>query len=134
MAHAARPLVAVTGQTVDVYRNLNNGRLSVRGTSGPTAGRVLGHAAAVELCAVTFRIQRGGQERAIRERRRNVHAVARGRLVAHDDALQAPDHAVPLRYNVYVARDFHILHSHKIVTRAERLWIIDGRMYSMHPA
>lgn len=64
---------------VEVYRNLNNGRLSIRDAKTKL---VVGHADRVKLTDVTFHVSQAGRERVLRERRKNVHAVVRGYMVS----------------------------------------------------
>lgn len=62
---------------VEVYRNLHNGRWSVRGNKTKL---VLGHADKVLLYDVEFVVGEKGRRRVLREGRKNVHAYARGYL------------------------------------------------------
>lgn len=62
---------------VDVYKNLHNGLMSVRGTNG----RVLTHEPTVLIRNPQFVVQPAGRERVLREQRKNVHAFVRGELV-----------------------------------------------------
>lgn len=64
---------------VEVYRNLHNGRLSIRDAKTKL---VIGHADRVKLLDVTFHVSQAGRERVLRERRKNVHAVVRGYMVS----------------------------------------------------
>jgi hypothetical protein len=64
---------------VEVYRNLHNGKLSIRDAK---TKRVVGHADLVKLVDVTFHVSQAGRERVLRERRKNVHAVVRGHMVS----------------------------------------------------
>ena len=71
------------GLLCDVYLNLHKaGFLSVRAAEGPDKGRVVGHVSAIELEGCSFRVSEAGRQRVIRERRKNVHATVRGRVVA----------------------------------------------------
>ena len=61
---------------VEIYRNLNGGkhhRWSIR-----QDGLVVAHAERVEIREVSFVVREAGYRRAVREKRRNVHAWARG--------------------------------------------------------
>jgi len=62
---------------VEVYRNLNNGRLSIRDAKTKL---VLAHADVVTLTEVTFHVSEAGRQRVLRDKRKNVHAVVRGTL------------------------------------------------------
>ena len=63
---------------VQVYRNLNNGLISIQDLS---TGLVLGHASAVDLQEATFIVREAGRQQVIREQRKNVHAFVRGKVV-----------------------------------------------------
>jgi hypothetical protein len=67
---------------IQVYKNLHLGTWSVR---DPQTGRVLRHAAYVEIEGGICRVQQGARERVLRERRRSVHAYVVGEEVAHGD-------------------------------------------------
>jgi len=64
---------------VEVYRNLHNGRLSIRDAKTKL---VVGHADRVKLLGVTFHVSQAGRKRVLREGRKNVHAVVRGHMVS----------------------------------------------------
>ena len=68
---------AQRGQVVEVYRNLNNGMISVRDAETKL---VLGHAKSVHLKDVTFKVSQKGRERVLRELKKNVHAYVKGTL------------------------------------------------------
>lgn len=61
----------------DVYWNLHRKCYSVR-----VAGRVVAHGRSLVIEDAAFVIQKGGQERARREERKNVHGMIRGRVVS----------------------------------------------------
>lgn len=60
---------------VEVYRNLNNGKLSIR-----QGGKVMGHADGVLLSRVRPVVNQKGRERVLRERVKNVHAYLKGMI------------------------------------------------------
>lgn len=64
---------ALVGQRVHVYRNRHTGGYSVR-----QHGRVIAHVDVLTLVDVEFRVQPAGRLRAIKEKRRNVHAYVVG--------------------------------------------------------
>lgn len=68
--------MSVWFRPVHVHRNLNRDVWSI--TRG---GKVVGWEPAVLLVAVEFRVQPAGRRRARRERRKNVHAYAAGRML-----------------------------------------------------
>ena len=63
---------------VQVYRNLNNGLISIQDLS---TGLVLGHASAVDLEEANFIVREAGRQQVIREQRKNVHAFVRGKVI-----------------------------------------------------
>lgn len=69
------PYKPVQGRLVEVYRNLHNGKLSVRDYK---TKRVVGHADEVFLEEVQFVVSEAGRKRVRREKRKNVHAFVRG--------------------------------------------------------
>lgn len=62
---------------VEIYRNLHNGKLSIRDAK---TKHVVGHADSVHLHYVHFKVSQAGRERVLREKKKNVHAVAIGTL------------------------------------------------------
>jgi len=61
-----------------VYRNLNNGLISIQDLS---TGLVLGHASAVDLQEASFIVREAGRQQVIKEKRKNVHAFVRGKVI-----------------------------------------------------
>ena len=61
-----------------VYRNLNNGKLSIKNTEG----LVVGHCDSVVLTSVEFKVNRKGVERIRKNRRKEVVATANGNIVS----------------------------------------------------
>jgi hypothetical protein len=103
---------------VRVYRNLNNGKLSIQCC---VSGHILGHCAEAYLVDVTFVVREGGRQRVLKERRKNVHAFATGTLIWANDftgyrgrtidglrdgaVLNLVDYE-PVRYNPYLMSTF----------------------------
>ena len=69
---------------VDVYWNLNKNCFSVRHN-----GKVIAHRHFVELRDIKWVVQPGGRARVLRQRRKNVHAFARGTLLT-DTTIPCP--------------------------------------------
>ena len=65
---------------VFVYRNLARRCWSIKALDGEMKGRVIGHASSVLLSLVSFKVNEKGRQRVIRDKRKNVHAGAVGRL------------------------------------------------------
>lgn len=89
------------GQPVRIYRNLNNGTMSVQGKSG-AAWRVIGHVTEATLQDVVFKISSASQARARQEQVRNVHAWGQGILVADVAAIAT----LPLYYHSFKSDTF----------------------------
>lgn len=91
------------GQTARIYRNLNNGRMSIQIKVGKS-WKVVGHVLDAVLEDVKFHISEAGRQRVIRDGCKNVHAWGEGILLgAVDERIFAP---VDLAYNPYVNQTF----------------------------
>ncbi len=89
---------------VHVYFNLRTKRWSIR----EPAGKVIGHAAYVELAATECRVQEGARQTVIRTRTRSVHAYVVGELIASGDTGPARSPGMfRVTYNPYRASYFH---------------------------
>ncbi|WP_444980697.1 hypothetical protein [Planobispora rosea] len=113
------------GTVVLVHVNLHKGTFSV---SDPRTRRVLHNATTVTLEAVTFIIHESTRQRVLRDRRRQVHAWAKGTLVTVD-ADPAPDVSgmVPVRYNPY--RGGHFTADGRPLAGAQRITFRDRLGY-----
>lgn len=111
------------GLKVDVYRNLNNGRMSLR-----HKGKVIGHVTDCIIQCVTFHVSESGRQRVIRDKRKNVHAWGKGILIAQfDDSVRCP---IQLGYDPYTNDSFvkrgTIIPIHKcnfLVVRHNQVWV-----------
>jgi len=91
---------------VEVYWNLHKDCWSVRKPNG----RVLYHMEVIYLQDVKWVVQPAGKERVVREKRKNVHAFARGWLSTYPELPKnlGPEHGVtynPYKYNTFVDVD-----------------------------
>lgn len=77
---------------VEVYYNLHKHCLSVR-----HKGKVIKHVAEITLRDAKFVVQEGGRQRALRERKKNVHAFVKGELVD----FSAPQYSRNATYNPF---------------------------------
>ena len=68
---------------VEVYRNLHNGKMSVRDCK---TRRVIAHVDTITLAGVGFHVSRAGRERVLREGKKNVHAFVSGKVVSFEGA------------------------------------------------
>ncbi|CCN40181.1 hypothetical protein VIBNIFTn2_120163 [Vibrio nigripulchritudo FTn2] len=73
----------ILGDSVLVYRNLNNARISIKSNSSNCKGLVLGYADKVRLRSFDpVKISHPGRERVTRSGVRNVHCFAKGDLLS----------------------------------------------------
>jgi hypothetical protein len=63
---------------VGVYRNLNNGLVSIKALEGEHKGKVIAHAEGVLLRDCSFKVGEKGRQRVLKEKRKNVHAYVEG--------------------------------------------------------
>lgn len=61
---------------VMIYKNLHNGLFSVK-----QGGLVVAHIESVLLSSVSFKVNEGGRERVIKEKKKNVHAFIVGHIL-----------------------------------------------------
>lgn len=80
---------------VRVYKNLNNGMMSIQ-----QGGKVIAYSKSVTLKNVSFKVNEGGRQRVIRERQKNVHAYACGFIVDFEPLNEQPIKS-PISYNPY---------------------------------
>lgn len=66
-------------------------------------GLIVGHATSLVLENVIFRVSETGRQRVIREKRKSVHAIVRGKRVPLKRAVQC---AIRVRYNPYRDKTF----------------------------
>ncbi len=101
--------LSTSRQPVDVYRNLNNCRLSIKSRRTKDYGTVIGYADKVHLQDVEFVVQPAGRERVLEEERKNVHAFARGNLCPESEfPEQECTREVtynPYKYETFVLKD-----------------------------
>lgn len=99
-----RPLPThLYNQRVSVYRNLNANCLSVMHKQ-----HVAGHAVSLILKDVRFRVQEGGRQRVMRDKRKNVHAFVDGTLMeCSDHELVINGEPVQITYNPYKSAHFY---------------------------
>jgi hypothetical protein len=62
----------------DVYFNLTKKLYSIKPREGENKNRVIGHCTSVTMQNITFRVSEKSRLRVLRDRQKNVHAVARG--------------------------------------------------------
>lgn len=121
---------------VSVYFNLHKRLFSIRAEEGPKKGRVIGHSSFVLLRGATFKVSEAGRQRVLRERRKNVHAVVKGELVASQpgegkwaDLYTVQMNGEDVTYNPYKWHKFHLPGREISVDAAKlvRLSLIDSK-------
>lgn len=109
---------------VFVYRNVTKKCWSVKDVA---TGRVIMHADELVLCNATFKVAEAGRLRVLREKRKNVHAGVRGRLVAGKqrvrDLKRVLSHGAVVRYNPYHFKTFVLAVGEHPVYRAEWVYL-----------
>lgn len=111
-------------EIVEVYRNLNNKTLSIR---NPISKEVYGHCDAVQLSDVTFKVLQKSRERVLRDKRKNVHAVVKGRL---DETLDTFESVNAVTYNPYKYNSFVDKVTEAPIHKAEKVRIYaSGEIY-----
>lgn len=113
---------------VFVYWNLHRDCYSVRALTGPDRGRVVHHAAQVEIAEATLRVSEAGRQRVLRDRRKNVHAGIVGRLAQWwPDVPPTPIiGGARVRYNPYTLATFVDAGTSEPVTGAARVVATTG--------
>lgn len=123
---------------VRVYRNLNNGLLSIQAID---SGLILAHCQALRLGDAVFKVNENGRLRVIETRRKAVHAFVEGLLEEVEGVSRFKDRALPelspatlstldrtVRYNPYKWATFVDEQIHP-VARAQQIAIdASGRM------
>jgi hypothetical protein len=71
---------ACTGLTTRIYRNLQNGTMSLQQKIG-NSWLVIGHVTNAAIAYPKFYVSQAGRDRVIREKRKSVHAWAEGQLL-----------------------------------------------------
>jgi hypothetical protein len=101
---------------VDVYWNLKKKCFSIR-----HKGKVIDHRQYVQLRDIEWVVQPGGRARVLRDRRKNVHAFARGTLVDATTSMPDPhSHAYKrIIYDPYTYDSFVTLGTNTPVHRSD---------------
>jgi len=121
-----RYVVDVT-RPVDIYRNLHKMCWSVRQKG--LVKLYIDYAQAFVVRDVRFVVSNKGRQRVLREKRKNVHAVARGILhrgVADKLPLQGLRRVT---YNPYASANFYLADDRSALTGADLLLFIDGQLF-----
>lgn len=133
-------MIRTKGTKVKVYRNLNNGLLSVMDFN---TKKVIGHADEIALCDVEFQINTKARDKVRNEGRKNVHAFIVGNITALGKYTQYKGRAMPevisnrkareslpdmthALYDPYKYDHFVCAHTKEPIHSAEGVYIDDG--------
>ena len=115
------------GQQVRVYRNLNNGLISLQHYIKGTGWRLSGHLENCVLQDVSFKVYEVSRQKVLLTRRRNVHAYAIGRLIGENPIdIFAP---VSLAYNPYKYGHFFDRDTGEKIETASYLIVRDNQVF-----
>ena len=125
---------------LDVHVNLNTGGLSSLVTSGPRYGRLYAHSDSAIIAGATFRVQKGGRERAVLQQVRNVHAFVRGETRLDEsveqylmDAGICRSQLVHVRYNPFLRDSFFRGDNEAPVTQADLVLLDKQYLLALNP-
>lgn len=118
---------------IEAYKNLHRDVWSLR---DPSTGRVVDHAAYVELVGVEFRVQPAGRTAVLLDGIRRVHAYVVGQLVAKASRRRAREGRwVRFTYNPYRAGTFTTANpkNQRPIYAAERVRLDRDGAYCLRP-
>ena len=99
-----------SNKKVKVYRNLNNGKISIQ-----QSGLIVGHCDKIILQSCEFIVNQSGRLRVVNEKRKNVHAFITGYVSGN---LEISSKRLPVTYNPYRFDSFVMVDSTKPVKKA----------------
>jgi hypothetical protein len=102
----------MVGTNVEVYFNLHKKVFSIRDKK---TKKVIAHVNNITLANVSFKVSKAGRLRVLKERRKNVHAVVAGTIIAYEPLDNA---AVRVTYNPYLYDSFVLRVNKEPVFRA----------------
>lgn len=91
--------IIIEGQEVLIYRNLHRACWSIKDAKSKL---VLGYCMDVQLKDVTTKVSEAGRQKVIREKRKNVHAFVKGKIVGFNKG----NHSKKAYYNPYKTATF----------------------------
>ncbi|MDB9529546.1 hypothetical protein PN498_26385 [Oscillatoria sp. CS-180] len=115
------------GKQTRIYRNLQNGRMSIQAKS-PKSWKVVGHVLDCVLGDVKFHVVESTRQRVLTQQRRTVHAWGQGTLIGVSDLdIYAP---IDLTYNPFLSDRFlergtqnRIIYCKYLVMRNNQVWL-----------
>lgn len=97
---------AHTGGIIRIYRNLNNGTMSIQAKA--SGWKVVGHVTNAVVGGIKFKVRECARQQVIREKRKNVHAWGEGILLGQFSESAVAPIALgycPYRDETFVQRD-----------------------------
>ena len=114
---------------IQAYRNLNKPGV-VYSLRSKKTGLVIGYAPKVAIDDAELRVQEGGRQRVIREKRKSVHAFVEG---CWDEDGQGPKPPTKLRYSPYLYDSFVRDDTKAPVHEAERVLLDETGAWAKKP-
>lgn len=115
-------------ERVYVYRNLHRDAWSLR-----VRGRVVAHEECVVLLNAEFKVGEKSRKRAVREKRRNVHAFVVGKYDHADVHPNACRGGIRVRYNPFKGPHFTDRRGRAVLRALLVAMLGDGRVYAFGP-
>ena len=109
-------------EAVFVYRNLHYRDCVRYSVKSLASGRVVAHKAFIHLKGVKLKVSKAGQERVLREFRKNVHAGVVGTMAADGESM-AVSGWIKVRYNPYVGPYFFRADNNEKIFEAKEAYI-----------
>lgn len=118
---------ATIGQKIRIYRNLNNGTMSIQTHTKGTGWRVAGHVTNAIVADGVFHISESGRQRVIAQNRKNVHAWYEGVLIGQfNPSIDCP---IDLAYNPYINETFVERRSQRAIKRCKYLVVRNNLVF-----
>lgn len=118
-----RPLTK--GQRVHVFYNLHKGGYSIKDKK---TGLVVGYADTVRLANCLFRVQQGGRQKTIAEKRKRVHAIVEGDFLRAGRP-EITQNMEKVYYNPYTTEEFTSTVTGEHVFKSEAVVFADKVCY-----
>lgn len=121
------------GGRVRAYRNLHNGKWSVRAMDGEHQGRIIGHADELHLSPAQFVVSQAGNQRVRDEASKNVHAFVQGTMTGPPSNFD-PSAMEGITYNPYKYTSFVHRDTETPVSGADHVHLgADGKARAINP-
>jgi hypothetical protein len=116
-------------ERVEVYYNIRKKCLSVR-----SKGKVISHPINITLRQASFHVSEAGRQRVITQKRKNVHAVVRGKIISFDAPREIVGTRVtynPYKYKTFVREDGSPIHqAFEVAIAGNVIQIIEDQPFS----